>query len=127
MLGYYRSGSSMDGIILQSVAINYSVSSSRDLKFGVPQGSVLGLVLFSLYTSSMTDIIQSHRLKYHLYADDTQLYLAFNPYTMFNESSSLLLYYMIFCYALFYITAALKLCESLHFIFLSLRSNPNSA
>ena len=63
----------------QSVAINFSVSSSRDLHFGVPQGSVLGPVLFSLYTSPITDIIQSHGLKYHLYADDTQLYLAFNP------------------------------------------------
>ena len=60
----------------QSVAINFSVSSSRELHFGVPQGSVLGPVLFSLYTSPISDIIQSHGLKYHLYADDTQPYLA---------------------------------------------------
>ena len=54
----------------QSVAMNFSIiSSSRDLLFGVPQGSVLGPVLFSLYTSPITDIIQSHGLKYHLYAD----------------------------------------------------------
>ena len=63
----------------QSVAINCSISSSRELQFGVPQGSVLGPVLFSLYTTPITDIIRSHGLKYHLYADDTQLYLAFNP------------------------------------------------
>ena len=61
------------------VAINFSVSSSHDLHFGVPQGSVLGTVLFSLYTSPISDIIQSHGLKYHLYADDTQPYLASNP------------------------------------------------
>ena len=63
----------------QSVAVNYSISSSRELQFDVPQGSVLGPVLFSLYTSPLTDIIRSHGLKYHLYADGTQLYLAFNP------------------------------------------------
>ena len=43
----------------QSIAINYSVSPSHDLHFGVPQGSVLELVLFSLYTSPITDIIRS--------------------------------------------------------------------
>ena len=36
-------------------------------------------MLISLYTSPITDIIRSHGLKYHPYADDTQLYLAFNP------------------------------------------------
>ena len=34
---------------------------------------------FSLHTSPTTDIIRSHGLKHHLHADDTQLYLAFNP------------------------------------------------
>lgn len=62
------------------MAINYSVSSSHDLHFGVPQGSVLGpAVLFSLYTAPITDIIRSHGLKYHLNVHDTQLHLAFNP------------------------------------------------
>ena len=55
----------------QSVAINYSISTSRKLQFGVLQGSVLGPVLFSLYTSPISDIIRSHGLKYHLYADET--------------------------------------------------------
>ena len=49
----------------QSVAINYSVSSSHNLHFGVPHGSVLGPVLFPLYTATITDIIQSHGLTHN--------------------------------------------------------------
>jgi len=52
---------------------------SRDLYFGVPQGTVLGLILFSLHIIPMTDIIQQYGLWFHVYLDGTQLYLTFNP------------------------------------------------
>ena len=54
--------------------IRTSRSSVIDLIRGFPQGSVLGPVLFLLYTAGLISLVQSHSLTPHLYADDTQVY-----------------------------------------------------
>lgn len=49
------------------------------LSCGVPQGSVLGPILYLVYTSPLSDIVNKFNLSDHFYADDSQLYLSFQP------------------------------------------------
>ena len=63
-----------------SVKVDSTLSHPAALHYGVPQGSVLGPILFSLYTNPISSIIHSHSsINYHFYADDTQLYITLSP------------------------------------------------
>ena len=68
----------------QCIVINGVRSQQRTVPYGVPQGSVIGPMGFSLYSSPIEDIIEAHDLDSMIYADDSQVYFTFRP----HESNS---------------------------------------
>src|SRR5438132_8803726 len=71
-----------------SVKVQEYSSSPTNLNYGVPQGSVLGPILFNLYTTCvpLSSLISSHSLDHEHFADDTQMYTCFTP-TSYSDAA----------------------------------------
>ena len=63
----------------QVVNLKGTRSDHKPLDCGIPQGSVLGPILFTIYSSSLGHLLREKDVGFHLYADDTQLYVSASP------------------------------------------------
>ena len=61
------------------VCISGEFSKEHILNFGLPQGSILGPRGYTMYIHPVGDILRRNNVSFHIYADDTQVYVAFDP------------------------------------------------
>ena len=72
-----------------SISINGAQSVNCTLDYGLPQGSIVDPLSFTVYTIPIGRIIQKYGVSYHLYADDVQLYISFDPSSNLSITSAL--------------------------------------
>ena len=73
----------------QRISVQGALSNVFYIRYGVPQGSCLGPLLFNMYLSRLFDIVDHHLPQVHCYADDSQLYLSFNSSYVFRQDEAI--------------------------------------
>jgi len=73
----------------QQVLYRGCLSAVQPVQYGVPQGSVLGLILFLLYTAEIGRIVAQHGLRFHQYADNCQFYVTTSVSAVHNTIDQL--------------------------------------
>jgi hypothetical protein len=73
----------------QTVCIDGAKSRPAEMKFSVPQGSVLGPKFYTMYTKPVGSICRHHGLDHHFYVDDSKLYLSFKPTGIVTQAETL--------------------------------------
>lgn len=73
----------------QQVRCGGSCSATAEVTCGVPQGSVLGPILFVIYTADLSSIVHAFGLSLHQYADDSQIYGSCKPHNTSSLSVNL--------------------------------------
>ena len=66
-------------VVIGNILSDGCKSAPMPLRFGIPQGLVFGPILFTLYTVLLGDICHRNGIKFHLYADNTQVYMTYKP------------------------------------------------
>ena len=69
----------------QRILVDEKTSDDFNLNCGVPQGSCMGPILFTLYVSRLFNIISQHLPSVHGYADNNQFYISFRPCSIHSE------------------------------------------
>ena len=73
----------------QTIVLHGKHSTSASLRYDVPQGSVLGPILFILYTQPLSNVIQHYPVFHQMYADDTQIFKVCRPSEIVDTINSI--------------------------------------